>query len=127
MQKTIQIVVLLIFIGAIGSTAKSDTPIRYALCQKNVKKIEVVPNDNLYSLHIALTDSATEDFFRLTKNNIGKTLEIVFDDVFMTGADIVAPIKSGYILSVPATEKEANRIRQSILDGHAKTPCGKIK
>ena len=64
MKNIILVFVLLLVIGAISSTAKSDTSIRYALCQKNVKKIEVVPQGNLYSLRIALTETATEDFFR---------------------------------------------------------------
>ncbi|MCD4740998.1 MAG: hypothetical protein K8R67_00740 [Desulfobacteraceae bacterium] len=126
MKNSIQIFVLLLFVGAISSTAKSDTSIRYALCQKNVKKIEVVHQGDLYSLRIALTESAAEDFFRLTKDNIGKTLDIEFEGFFITGADINAPIKSGYILSVPATKEEANRLRQRILDSRNNTPCGKL-
>ena len=127
MKNIIQVFVLLLFIGAISSTAKSDTSIRYALCQKIVKTIEIVPQDNLYSLHIALTESATEDFFRLTKDNIGKTLDIEFENVFITGAHIEIPIKSGYILTIPATEEEANRLRQSILNDRNEEPCGKVK
>ena len=49
---------------------------------------------------------------------------MVFEDVFVSGADIEAPIKSGYILSVPAIKEEANRLRQRILDGRNETPCG---
>jgi len=60
------------------------------------------------------------------KDNIGKTLDIVFEDVFVSGADIDTPINSGLILSVPATKDGANRLRQSILDDHGKTPCGKV-
>jgi preprotein translocase subunit SecD len=127
MKNIIQVFILLLIIGAISSTAKSDTYIRYALCQKNVKKIEVVPQGNLYSLRIALTESATEDFFRLTKDNTGKILDIKFENVFITGAQIEVPIKSGYILTIPATEKEANRLRQSILNGRNEEPCGKIE
>ena len=127
MKNIIQVFIVLLIIGAISSTAKSDTSIRYALCQKNVKKIEVVPQGNLYSLHIALTESATEDFFRLTKDNIGKTLDIEFENIFITGSDIDAPIKSGNILTIPATKEEANRLRQSILDGRNEAPCGKVK
>ena len=126
MKNIIQVFVLLLFIGAICSTAKSDTSIRYALCQKNVKKIEVVHQGNLYSLRIALTESAAEDFFRFTKDNIGITLDIEFEGFFITGADIDAPIKSGYILSIPATKEEANRLRQRILDSRNNTPCGKV-
>ncbi len=127
MKNIIRFFVLLLFIGAISSTAKSDTPIRYALCQKNVKTIEIVPQGNIYSLRIALTESATEDFFRLTENNIGKTLDIEFEGVFITGADINAPIKSGYILSVPGAKEEAIRLRQKILDNRNSAPCGKVK
>ncbi len=127
MKNIIQVFVLLLFIGATSSTAKSDTDIRYALCQKNVKTIEVVSQGNMYSLHIVLTESATEDFFRLTKDNIGKTLDIEFEGLFVTGADIAAPIKSGTIRSIPATKDKANRLRQSIFDDRTKTPCGEVK
>ena len=127
MKNIIQVFILLLIIGAISSTAKSDTSIRYALCQKNVKKIEVVPQGNLYSLHIALTESATEDFFRLTKDNIGKTLDIEFENVFITGAHIEVPIKSGYILTIPATEEEANRLNQNILNSRNEESCGNAK
>jgi hypothetical protein len=67
MKNILQVFILLLFIGAISSTAKSDTSIRYALCQNIVKKIEVVPQGNQYSLHIALTESAAENFLRLNK------------------------------------------------------------
>jgi preprotein translocase subunit SecD len=126
MKKNFLIFVLLLFIGTISSSAQSGTLIRYALCQKNIKKIDIVPQGNLYSLRIALTESAGGDFFRLTGNNIGNTLDIVFEDVFVTGAKIDAPVKTGYILSVPATKKEANMLRQRMLDGPDKTPCGKV-
>ena len=126
MKNIIQVFVLLLFIGAISSTAKSDSSIRYAICQKNVKKIEVVQQGNLYSLRIVLTESAAADFYRLTKDNIGKTLDIEFEGFFITGADIDAPIKSGNILSIPATKEEANRLRQRILNSHNNTPCGKV-
>ena len=41
MKNIIQVFILLLIIGTISSTAKSDTSIRYALCQKNVKKIAI--------------------------------------------------------------------------------------
>jgi preprotein translocase subunit SecD len=127
MKNIIQVFTLLLFMGAICPTAKSDTFIRYILCQNNVNKIEVVPQGNQYSLHIALTGSATEDFLRLTRDNLGKTLNIEFEDVLVSCAVIDAPIKSGYILSIPATEEEANKLMKRILNGHNKTPCGKVK
>ncbi len=118
--------ILLLFIGAMSSTAQSGALIRYALCQKNINKIDVVPQGNLYSLRINLTEAAAGDFFTLTGNNIGKTLDIVFEDIFVTGAKIDSPVKTKYLLSVPGTEKEANRLRQRMLDGLDKTPCGRI-
>jgi len=127
MKNTLPVLIFLLVVGAIGSTANSDTSIRYVLCRKLVNNIEAVPQGNLYSLHIALTESATEDFFRLTKDNVGKTLDIEFEGAFVTGATIDAPIKSGYIMSIPATKEEANRLRESILDRHNETPCGIVK
>ena len=127
MKNTIRVFILLLFICAISSSARCDTDIRYAICRKNVKNIEVVPQGNLYSIRIALTESATEDFYRLTKDNIGKTLDIVFEDVLVSGGDIDAPISSGLILSIPATKEGANILRQSILDDNNKSPCGEVK
>lgn len=126
MKKIAKIFILLVFIGAFSSTAKSDPSIRYALCRENIAKIEVVPQGDLYSLHITLTESAREDFFSLTKENIGKTLDIVFKDVFISGADIEAPIKSGCIISVPATKEEAHTSKQRILDSRDDAFCGKV-
>ena len=128
-MKNIIRVFILLFIGATStsSPARCDTDIRYAICRKNVKIIEVVPQGNLYSIRIALTESATEDLYRLTKDNIGKTLDIVFEDVLVSGGDIDAPISSGLILSIPATKEGANMLRQSILDDNNKTPCGEVK
>jgi preprotein translocase subunit SecD len=116
MKNIIQFFILLLFIGASNSSAIGGISIRYALCQNNIENIEVVPQGNLYSLRIALTESATEEFYRLTKDNIGKTLDIVFEDALVSGADIDAPISSGLILTIPATKEGANRLRQSILD-----------
>ena len=83
MKPIIQIAVLLMFIGVINSTARSDTSIRYVLCGKNVKTIEIIPQGKQYSLGIALTESAKEEFFYLTKSNIGKTLNIEFEDTLI--------------------------------------------
>ena len=127
MKNTIRVFILLLFICAISSSARCGTDIRYAICRKNVKNIEVVPQGSLYSIRIALTESATEDFYRLTKDNIGKTLDIVFEDVLVSGGDIDAPISSGLILSIPATKEGANMLRQSILDDNNKIPCGEVK
>ncbi len=127
MKNIIRVFILLLFIGATNSSASCDTSLRYALCKKNLKNIEVVPQANLYSLRFALTESATADFYHLTRNNIGKTLEIVFEDILVTGADIDAPIDTGLIFSIPATKEEANRLRQSILDNNNITPCGQVK
>ena len=115
MKPIIQIAVLLMFIGVINSTARSDTSIRYVLCGKNVKTIEIIPQGKQYSLGIALTESAKEEFFYLTKSNIGKTLNIEFEDTLISGADIEVPINSGYILTIPATKEDAERLRQGIL------------
>jgi preprotein translocase subunit SecD len=127
MKKAVFIFVLVLFIGGINSTVKSDTPIRYVLCSQNVQKIEVIAQGKLYSLQIVLTASAAEDFFRLTRDNIGKTLNIEFDNEFITGADIVGPIKSGYLVSVPATKEEADNLKESILSSRNNTACGKLK
>jgi hypothetical protein len=127
MKNTIRVLILLLFICAISTPARCDTDIRYAICRKNVKNIGVVSQGNLYSIRIALTESATEEFYRLTKDNIGKILDIVFEDVLISGGDIDAPINSGLILSIPATKEGANTLRQSILDDNNKTPCGEVK
>ena len=127
MENIIRAFIFLLFIGAASSSARYETSIRYTLCQKNIKIIEVVPQGNLHSLRIALTESATKDFYRLTKDNIGKTLNIVFEDAFVSGAEIDVPISSGLILTIPATKEGANRLRQSILDDNNETPCGQAK
>jgi|GEM_PF-3322172 len=126
MKKYILVFVLILFIGTLSTTAQSGTLIRYALCRENIEKIDIVPQGNLYSLRIALTGSAAQDFFALTENNIGNNLNIVFKDVFVTGAKMEAPVETKHLLSVPATEKEATRLRQRMLDGSDKTPCGRV-
>ena len=127
MKNLIRVFILLLFVGATSSPAECGTSIRYALCKKNVENIEVVPKGDLYSLRIALTESAAEDFYRLTEDNIGKTLDIVFGGILVTGADINAPIRNGIILSIPATKAGAYGLRQSILDDHNETQCGQVK
>jgi len=127
MKHIIQVFIVLLFIGTTGSSARCETSIHYSLCKKNVKSIDIVLQGNLYSLRIALTESAAEDFYLLTKDNIGKTLNIVFEDAFVTGADIDAPVRTGFLRSVPATKEGAGMLRQRILDDKNKAPCGQIK
>ena len=127
MKNIIRITVLFLSVVVASAAAKSDISIRYALCRENIDRIEVVPQGNLYSLRIILTESAADDFFQLTRDNIENTLEIVFGSTFISGAEIAAPIESGSILSVPATEEEANRLMQSILGSHDNTFCGRVK
>ena len=127
MKNIIRVFILLLFVGATSSSARCETPLRYALCINNVKNIEAVSQGDLYSLRIALTASAAENLYRLTKDNIGKTLDIIFGDVLVSGADIEAPISTGLIRSIPATREGADSLRQSILDGSNKTPCGQVK
>ena len=127
MKNNTLVFLVLLFICAIGSSARCDTDIRYAICRKNVENIDIVFQGNFYSIRIALTESATEDFYRLTKDNILKTLDIAIEDILVSGGDTDAPISSGLIHSIPATKESANRLRQRILDDHNKTQPGFCK
>jgi preprotein translocase subunit SecD len=98
--------------------------LKYSICQNNIAKAFVYSQDDYHAVDIQLTPKATEEFSKLTKENIGRRLEILFKNEVVLSAIIMDKIGSGGIRLNAMSEKEANKLLNNILNHVPEQPCG---
>ena len=102
--------------------------LRYWVCENNIEKAFVSSNGNYHTVNIQLTPSATKEFSKLTKKNIGGRLEIlVKNDIknnIIVDTTIMDSIESGQIFIKFMYEKDANKFIKDIIENAPDQPCG---
>ena len=111
-----------IYLGV--SVAFASDILRYSLCQNNIANAFTYSHKDYHAVGIQLTQHATEAFAKLTKENIGRRLEILFRNKVVVSAAITDDIKSGQIQLKAMSEREANKLLEEILNQSPKRPCG---
>ena len=128
MIKKLMIIVssIMLLSTPLGSSADEAGALRYAVCQMNVKQVEIGHVKGQYFVTSKLTEAATKEFANLTGNNIGKRLTILAGDMVVTSAIIKDTIGSGSISSLPMSEQAASKLHQFLLN-NTESQCGLVK
>ena len=105
----------------LAAMAQADTPpeaVRFALCAERVAAVEVVPPRKrlpAWSVIVQLTPRASSEFAKLTRRNVGRTLEITAGDDVFVRATLRGAIRSGTIGHAGyQSEAEARDARQVV-------------
>ena len=94
--------------------ASADEVIQYPLDPAKVISARLLKLRDELSVQIRLDEVETARFAKLTKNNVGKMLQVVLDDQVLVEAVVRAEIDSGFIGVRVSDEPEAKRIIQEL-------------
>ena len=119
---------VLLLLACSGAPSSEADPMRFRLCRTNVSTIEparMVAEPAKWLIHVRLNSGATQNFEAITRDNIGKSVRVLYGDgETLLEAQIQAVISSGVISGGSfATQSEAAAARSQILDSSS-SQCG---
>ena len=126
-SKTLILSILFLSLIQLGLSKKIDSDtLRFSLCNDNIEWAVKSSYWNNHAIAIQLKPDATIEFAKLTGNNIGQPLEILFNNKVVVSAIIETRIPNGRISIKLNSRKEAKKLHKDLLKSTPNQLCGVI-